>query len=82
MLQGQKGDLTIAFEPAGAFDGRLTISCSLCPKPTKVRLSNLPANEPLFGTCGAQGLDAEDFRRSLRDDVLKQAKNAFKGILE
>jgi hypothetical protein len=82
MLKWQAGDLQITFEYTGDFDGWLSVCCPQCPKPNKLLLSRVVPNEPLFCTCRSRSLDAEEFRRTIREDIIQMAQEIFKGVLE
>ncbi len=82
MFKGKSGQIDFTFEATGDFDGILTISCPHCDKPKSLRLSEAKPNELIPCACGAQKADIEPFRQAIREDPIKLAKNAFRGILK
>ncbi len=81
MLKGQSGDLRFTFQPTGDFDGILTLSCPQCEAPKSLKLSDIKADEIVSCACGAQKADIESFRQAIREEVIKLARDTFKGIL-
>ncbi len=82
MFKGKSGQIDFTFEATGDFDGILTISCPHCDKPKSLRLSEAKPNELIPCACGAQKADIESFRKTIREEVMKLAKDAFKDILK
>ena len=82
MFKGKIDDVEITFEPTGDFDGILTISCPKCEAPKSMRLSDLNPDELVSCACGGRQVNPESFRQTIREEVIKVAQDAFKGLLK